>query len=67
MHFLPLLATLTTLALSTAHILPRSNYPAINTTNGYVKGGPSDYRDGVTVYKYAQCPFLHRLNTFSDR
>lgn len=54
MHFLPLLAGLTSgPALAAAAVLPRTTteYPAINTTHGYVRGGPSDYRPDITAYK----------------
>lgn len=53
MNFLAVLACVAACAVvSFAIPLHRSNdYPVIHTTYGPVKGGPSDYREGVTVYK----------------
>jgi carboxylesterase 2 len=53
MHLLSVLVGFATPALVAAYHVPRSEvtYPTLNTTYGYVKGGPSTYRDGITVYK----------------
>ncbi|EOD43692.1 putative carboxylesterase protein [Neofusicoccum parvum UCRNP2] len=54
MLFLSILAGLAAgPVLSAANPLPRaaSGHPVVNTTSGYVQGGVSAYRPGVTVYK----------------